>query len=82
MLYFVLSQIVQNILISYKRNKIMTGKFIMNIDDLTKSERISRIAGSLLNDKILDMVQMQREPFETLIAYYRCAAMEIETKLQ
>ena len=52
----------------------------MNIDDLTKSERISRIAGSLLNDKILDMVQMQREPFETLIAYYRCAAMEIETK--
>lgn len=52
----------------------------MNIDDLTKSERISRIAGSLLNDKILDMVQMQRESFETLIAYYRCAAMEIETK--
>ena len=47
----------------------------MNIDDLTKSEKISRIAGNLLSDKILDMVQMQREPFETLIACYRCAVI-------
>lgn len=52
----------------------------MNIDDLTKSEKISRIAGDLLSDKILDMIQMQREPFETLIACYRCVAMEVETK--
>ena len=52
----------------------------MNIDDLTRSEKISRIAGDLLSDKILDMIQMQREPFETLIACYRCAAMEVETK--
>ena len=52
----------------------------MNIDDLTRSEKISRIAGDLLSDKILDMIQMQREPFETLIACYRCATMEVETK--
>lgn len=37
---------------------------------------------SISVDEFLDMVQAQRLPFATLMAYYRCAIMEIETKFR
>lgn len=36
----------------------------------------------LLSDDFLDFMKRNRIPFETLISYYRCATMEIETKFR
>ena len=38
------------------------------------------IREGLLSDEFLDFVKRNKIPFETLISYYRCATMEIETK--
>lgn len=40
------------------------------------------IRESLLSDEFLDFMKRNRIPFETLISYYRCAVMEIETKFK
>lgn len=37
---------------------------------------------NLLSDEFLDFMKRNRIPFETLISYYRCAIMEIETKFK
>jgi len=47
-------------------------------------ERTQRrlIQDSLMSDQFLDFMQKNRLPYETMMAYYRCAAMEIETKFK
>jgi len=35
-----------------------------------------------MSDQFLDFMQKNRLPYETMMAYYRCAAMEIETKFK
>ncbi len=37
---------------------------------------------NLMSDEFLDFLQENRLPFDTLMAYYRCACMEIETKFK
>ncbi len=37
---------------------------------------------NLLSDDFFDFLQENKMPYDTLIAYYRCAIMEIETKFQ
>jgi putative GTP pyrophosphokinase len=36
----------------------------------------------IMSDEFLDFMQKNRMPMETLMAYYRCAIMEIETKFR
>ena len=51
-------------------------------------EKFIEIAGqqfvreNLMSDDFLDFLQENRRPYETMIAYYRCAIMEIETKFK
>lgn len=40
------------------------------------------IRKSLMSDEFLDFIQKNTLPMETLMAYYRCAIMEIETKFK
>ena len=40
------------------------------------------IRENLLSDEFIDFMKKNRIPFETLISYYRCAVMEIETKFK
>lgn len=40
------------------------------------------IRKNLFSDEFLDFIKRNRIPFETLMSYYRCAIMEIETKLR
>lgn len=36
----------------------------------------------LITDDVIDMIRQNREPYDTLMAYYRCAIMEVETKFR
>ncbi len=47
-------------------------------------ERTQRrlIQDSFMSDQFLDFMQKNRLPYDTMMAYYRCAAMEIETKFK
>lgn len=40
------------------------------------------IRNSLMSDEFLDFVQQNTLPMDTLMAYYRCAIMEVETKFK
>lgn len=40
------------------------------------------VRNSLMSDEFLDFVQENTKPMETLMAYYRCAIMEVETKFK
>lgn len=40
------------------------------------------IRNSLMSDEFLDFVQKNTLPMDTLMAYYRCAIMEVETKFR
>lgn len=40
------------------------------------------IQNSLMSDEFLDFVQRNTLPLDTLMAYYRCALMEVETKFK
>lgn len=40
------------------------------------------IRDSLLSDDFMDFIQQNRLPMEELMAYYRCAMMEVETKFK
>ncbi len=42
----------------------------------------SLLINDTLIDEVLKFIRLNREPYETLLTYYRCAIMEIETKFR
>jgi putative GTP pyrophosphokinase len=40
------------------------------------------VRGRLLSDEFLDFMQENTKPLDTMMAYYRCAIMEVETKFK
>ena len=50
----------------------------MGMENITEQSQQNEV----LSDEFFDFLQENRLPYETLIAYYRCAIMEIETKFQ
>lgn len=51
-------------------------------NSINEKHREYFVRESLLSDEFLDFMKRNRIPFETLISYYRCAVMEIETKFK
>ena len=51
-------------------------------NNIREQYRVQFIRENLLSDEFLDFVKRNKIPFETLISYYRCATMEIETKFK
>lgn len=49
---------------------------------LQAQRRRDFIRNSLMSDVFLDFLDANNKPFETLMAYYRCAIMEVETKFK
>ena len=45
-----------------------------------EARREQLIRNSLFSDKVMDLIGRNKEPYDTLMAYYRCAIMEVETK--
>lgn len=52
----------------------------MNLYDVIEQKRKQILLESLTSDEFLKFWQKNMEPFETMLAYYRCAIMEVETK--
>ena len=44
-----------------------------------KTEFVRR---NLMSDEFLDMIQRNKEPYDTLMTYYQCAILEVETKFK
>ena len=40
------------------------------------------IKDSLFSDEVLDMISENMRPIDTLMSYYKCASMEVETKFK
>lgn len=54
----------------------------MGIDNLVEHRRHDFIRASVLSDEFIDFVKKNKEPYDKLISYYRCAMMEVETKFR
>ncbi len=54
----------------------------MVLKDLIDVKANQLIRNHIMSDEFLDMLEANREPYNTMIAYYRCAIMEIETKFR
>ena len=52
------------------------------VKDKLKQKPQQVITEVLLSDEFMEMIKKNTEPMNTLIAYYRCAIMEVETKFK
>ena len=60
-----------------------TLKFRRDEDNsMIDSRRDDIVLKTLMNDKFMEFIEEQREPYQELLAYYRCAIMEMETKFR
>ena len=54
----------------------------MGIEDFLKQEEQRFIQENLMSDEVFDFIRENTMPFNELMAYYRCAIMEVETKFK
>lgn len=54
----------------------------MYINSVIEQHSEQLLRQSLMSDEFLDFVKRNNIPFETLMSYYRCAIMEVETKFK
>ena len=54
----------------------------MGFDKFIEQAGRQFVRDNLMSDEFIDFIQENRRPYETMIAYYRCAIMEIETKFK
>lgn len=54
----------------------------MYVSTIMEQHKEQVLRNSLMSDEFLDFIKRNTIPFETLISYYRCAIMEIETKFK
>lgn len=54
----------------------------MGVEEFFKQEEERFIRDNLMSDEVLDFIRENTLPFNQLMAYYRCAIMEVETKFK
>ena len=54
----------------------------MLLEEILKQEQERFIKENLISDEMLELLKENIMPFNTLMAYYRCAIMEVETKFK
>lgn len=54
----------------------------MELRDIIISKREEFLREHIMTDEFMDMLHKNMEPMKTLITYYKCAIMEIETKFK
>ena len=54
----------------------------MLLEEILKQEQEKFIKENLLSDEMIELLKENIMPFNTLMAYYRCAIMEVETKFK
>ncbi|MDD6444441.1 MAG: GTP pyrophosphokinase family protein, partial [Lachnospiraceae bacterium] len=55
-------------------SKMVNVQFQKAMEDLIRNR--------LMSDEFLDFMEENTKPLDTLMAYYRCAIMEVETKFK
>lgn len=54
----------------------------MGVEEFLKQEEERFIRDNLMSDEVFDFIRANTLPFNQLMAYYRCAIMEVETKFK
>ena len=54
----------------------------MYVNSIIEQRREQFFRQNFMTDEFLDFIKRNNIPFETLISYYRCAIMEVETKFK
>lgn len=62
------------------KTSLIRRKTKMGLENYFEQARDEFIRKSLMSDEFLDFMQENRMPLDKMMAYYRCAVMEIETK--
>lgn len=52
------------------------------LEQFFKQTQRQFVRENLMSDEFIDFLQQNRLPYDTLMAYYRCAIMEVETKFK
>lgn len=60
----------------------LAGVRKMYINSIVEQRREQFVRQNFLSDEFIDFVKRNNIPFETLMSYYRCAIMEVETKFK
>ena len=53
-----------------------------SFEELIEQKREEFIRQSLMSDEFLGFIQKNKKPVDTLMSYYQCAIMEVETKFK
>lgn len=54
----------------------------MTFKDLINEGKNQFVKETILSDEFMEILKKNVEPMDTLMAYYRCAIMEVETKFK
>lgn len=54
----------------------------LSLESKIEKRKEEFVRNSLLSDEFIDFIQMNKKPFDTLMSYYQCAIMEVETKFK
>lgn len=54
----------------------------MGLEEIITKSQDQFLKRTVFSDDFIDMIMSNKLPFDTLIAYYRCAIMEVETKMR
>lgn len=64
------------------RNLITKLEMPTEIRDIVKQKRENFLRDHIMSDEFMDMLHKNMEPMQTLMTYYKCAIMEVETKFK
>ena len=53
-----------------------------NLESKLEKRKEEFVRNKLLSDEFIEFVQKNKKPFDTLMSYYQCAIMEVETKFK
>ena len=53
-----------------------------NLESKLEKRKEDFVRNNLLSDEFIEFVQKNKKPFDTLMSYYQCAIMEVETKFK
>ena len=53
-----------------------------NLESKLEKRNEEFVRNNLLSDEFIEFVQKNKKPFDTLMSYYQCAIMEVETKFK
>lgn len=57
-------------------------RIVMEIKEILQNQESQAAMKQLMSDEIMNLIHENMKPRDTIMAYYRCAIMEVETKFK